>query len=293
MGWGEFFSLASAVTWAVAVILLRRSGESMPPFELNLVKNLLGMALLVPTILWLEGAALPDHTPGEVGIALLSGVLGIAVADTWYLKALNLLGAARTGIVASLYSPFVIVLSALFLGEMLSPVQYGGFLAVLAGILLVTWRRRRREVSDLALRRGAFYGAGAVFLMAVGIVIVKEILETRPFLWTVEIRLVGGVAGMLAVVAVRHGWASLAAEMRRPQPWGSILVGGFLGTYVAMIFWLAGYRLTSASVASVLNETASAWIVLFAWLFLKEPLAPRRIIGLALTMAGVLLMLSG
>lgn len=293
MGWGEFFSLASAVTWAVAVILLRRSGESMPPFELNLVKNLLGLALLVPTILWLDGMALPDHTPGEIGIALLSGVLGIAVADTWYLKALNLLGAARTGIVASLYSPFVIVLSALFLGEMLSPVQYGGFLAVLAGILLVTWRRRRREVSDLALRRGAFYGAGAVFLMAVGIVIVKEILETRPFLWTVEIRLVGGVAGMLAVVAVRGNWGRLAAEMRRPQPWGSILVGGFLGAYLAMIFWLAGYRLTSASVASVLNETASAWIVLFAWLFLKEPLAPRRIMGLALTLGGVLLMLSG
>ncbi|MDX1381938.1 MAG: DMT family transporter, partial [Xanthomonadales bacterium] len=146
MGWGEFFALASAVIWAFAVILLRRSGETLPAFELNLVKNTLGALLLVPTIAVFSVRAWPGYPPVEVATLLLSGFLGIAVADTWYLKALNLVGASRTGIVASLYSPFVVVLSAVFLSDVLNGWQWLGFGTVLAGVLLVTWRRARTEV---------------------------------------------------------------------------------------------------------------------------------------------------
>ena len=59
MGWGELFALGSAMVWALAVILFRRSGETLPPFELNLFKNLVGLVLLVPTILLFEGLSYP------------------------------------------------------------------------------------------------------------------------------------------------------------------------------------------------------------------------------------------
>jgi drug/metabolite transporter (DMT)-like permease len=135
----------------------------------------------------------------------VSGYLGIAVADTWYLRALHLMGASRTGLVASLLSPFVILLSVLFLGESLRGWQLVGFALVMAGILLVTWRSRRRAVDAEHVRRGVMYGVGAMFLMAVGIVMVKEILETRSFLWTTEIRLAGGISGMLVCTAAALG----------------------------------------------------------------------------------------
>ncbi len=128
MGWGEFFALSSALVWALAVILFRRSGETLPAFELNLFKNLFGLVLMVPTILLVEGLELPDYTSIELLLVFLSGLLGIAVADTWYLKALNMMGASRTGIVSSLFSPFVIFLSAVFLGERLVSWQWLGFI---------------------------------------------------------------------------------------------------------------------------------------------------------------------
>ena len=62
MGWGEAFALSSALIWALAVILLRRSGETLPPFELNLFKNCFGTVLLIPTILLLDGFVLPFYT---------------------------------------------------------------------------------------------------------------------------------------------------------------------------------------------------------------------------------------
>ena len=54
IGWGEFFALASALCWALAIILFRRSGDALPAFELNLFKNLVGFLLIVPTLFGAE-----------------------------------------------------------------------------------------------------------------------------------------------------------------------------------------------------------------------------------------------
>jgi len=292
MGWGEFFALASAMVWALAVILFRRSGETLPPFELNLFKNFVGLVLLVPTILLFEGVALPYYSPAELGLVMLSGLLGIAVADTWYLRALNMMGASRTGIVSSLFSPFVILLSAIFLGERLGPWQWLGFLSVMSGVLLVTWRTNRMVVETADVRKGVMYGVGAVFMMAAGVVMVKEILETRSFLWTVELRMVGGAAGMLLYILLYSRWQSVRRNFSQPQAWARVTFASFLGSYFALILWLLGYKLIPASVASVLNETNVAFIVLLAWLMLGEPLNRRKLAGLCLTLGGVIIMMS-
>jgi drug/metabolite transporter (DMT)-like permease len=284
---GEFYSVACAACWALAVVLFRRSGETLPAFELNLFKNVLATALMVPTILLVHGPVLPAYSPAEWGVVLLSGLIGIAIADTWYLRALNLMGASRTGVVGMLFSPFVVLLSVLFLAETLRLLQYLGFIVVLAGVLLVTWHRNRQEVSLRALRLGVAFGAASVMLMAIGIVMVKPILETHAFLWTVGLRLAAGSAGMLLYVSLSRGWQRMLIHYRAPQPWPTVIFASVMGSYVSMILWLAGYKLTQASIASVLNETASAFIVVFAWLILGEPMTRRKVAGVSLAFFGV------
>jgi len=291
ISWGQFFALGSAVVWALAVVLYRRAGDALPAFELNLFKNLLGFTLLIPTLALVEGFHWPEFPLVEVGTALLSGYFGIAVADTWYLRALHLMGASRTGIVASLLSPFVILLSVVFLGESLRGWQLFGFALVMGGILLVTWNTHRRSVDTEHVRRGVIYGAGAMFMMAVGIVMVKHILETRSFLWTTEIRLAVGIAGMLAYVALRRRGAELRRHFAQALPWPLIGFASFLAAYVSMIMWLAAYKLIPASEAAILNQSSNAWIVFMAWLMLGESLEPRKLMGLFLTSAGVAVML--
>jgi drug/metabolite transporter (DMT)-like permease len=292
MGWGEFFALGSAMVWALAVILFRRSGETLPPFELNLFKNLVGLALLAPTIVLFEGLRLPDYSITELALVFVSGLLGIAVADTWYLRALNMMGASRTGIVSSLFSPFVILLSAVFLGERLGGWQWLGFLLVMSGVLLVTWRSNRVTVEPADVTRGVLYGAGAMFMMAAGVVMVKEILETRSFLWTVELRMVGGAAGMLLYILIYSRWQSVRHNFSQPQAWARVTFASFLGSYFALILWLLGYKLIDASVASVLNETNGSFIVFLAWLMLGEQINRRKVTGLCLTLGGVIIMMT-
>ncbi len=291
MGLGEFFALAASFCWALSVILLRRPGFVLPAFELNLFRIVLAFVLMIPTVLLLEGWSWPDYSASELGIVLLSGYIGVAVADTWYLRALNLMGASRTGIVASLFSPFVIFLSIIFLGESLRGWQIIGFILVMGGILLVTWRQPRQEIEPEQVHKGLLYGIGSVFLMAVGVVMVKEILETRPFIWTVQLRLIGGLMGMAGYLLLRGNVRAVYRSFSVSLPWLPIIVGSFLGSYLSMMLWLAGYKLIPASVASILNQSASAWIVLLAWLILGEVLGVRKVTGLVLTMVGVAIML--
>jgi drug/metabolite transporter (DMT)-like permease len=170
--------------------------------------------------------------------------------------------------------------------------QWIGFSLVISGVLLVTWRVHRSEVDADDLRRGSLYGVGAMFMMAVGIVMVKEVLETRPFLWTVELRMVGGIAGMLVVMMFGGRWQRAKQSFTEPQPWGTVIGASFLAAYVALILWLAGYKLIDASVASALNETNGTFIVLLAWLMLGEKISRRKLVGVSLTLTGVIVMVS-
>ena len=291
MGWGEFFALSSAFFWALGIVLFRRAGETLPPFETNLFKNLLGFALMWPTILVLDGLSPPDFSTTEFFVVVLSGFLGIAVADTWYMRSLHLVGASRMGIISSLLSPFDILLSVLFLSESLSLLQMSGFALVMAGLLLVTWQANAEHVDAADLRKGMFYGVGAIFLMAVGVVMIKTILETRSFAWTVQLRLAGGIVGMLLYLGLRGRTRQAIKYFRQPLPWRLIIAASFLASYVSMMMWLASYSMIDASISSVLNQSSNAWMVLLAWLVLGEYIGLRKVYGLILTTVGVLIML--
>jgi drug/metabolite transporter (DMT)-like permease len=287
-GLGEFFSLACALAWAVAVILFKKSGESLAPVPLNLFKNVLGLALMLLTVLAVSGTAWPGIPPLAVGVALLSGFLGIGVGDTLYFRALNAVGASRMAVAQTLYSPFVIVLSAAYLAERLTLLQCAGVALVIGGILLVN-RVPALHLDRAALRRGLLEAAASVLAMAAGVVMAKPLLERYDFLWIVTLRIVGGVLGMLVFMPPARDFARIRAAFAGVRHWPHVIAGSVVGTYISMLLWLAGYKYTQASVAAVLNEMAAVFILALAALFLGDRLRPAQLAGSAVAAAGVLL----
>lgn len=294
LGPGEFYSIACALVWAIAVVLMRKAGESLSPTALNLFKNVLAAVLLGITVA-IFSPAIPALPSASLALILVSGLLGIAAGDNLYLAALNRIGASRMAAAQTLYSPFVLLLSALFLGERLSGLQWLGAGCVLAGIAVVnglTGLRRAAPAPDAppGLGRGLLLGVGAVFLMAVGVLMSKPMLEAHDFLWVVWLRVLAGVGGLLAMVVWQRGGPSLLAEYRAARHWPQIVSGAVAGTYLSMLLWLAGYKYTAASISAVLNETAAVFIVLLAVLFLGERITARQVAGIAMAMLGVVLM---
>jgi len=289
-GIGELFSLLSAMAWAVGVIFYRQLGTTLPPLQLNFLKNALVLLMLLPAIPLLHGWALPQFPLEQAALAIISGLLGIGIADTLYFRALNELGAGRMGVLGNFYSPFVIVLSFLFLDEYLLPMQMAGFVLVSIGVWIAAWPRNGAAPRPAHALRGFFLALLAIVLMAVSVVMVKRVLEAQPLLWVTLLRMLGALAGMVVIAIVRGETAHLAPATSN-MPWAKLILAAFIGQFLAMVLWLAGYKYTQASVAAILNETASIFILLLAAFWLKEPLTRRALVGVGLTLSGVSCML--
>lgn len=292
MGIGEALALASAATWAVGVILARQLGATLPPLALNLLKNGLVLSVLAPVALFVYAGQWPQLPPMDLLLVLSSGVLGIAVADTLYFRALNELGAARMGIIGNLYSPLVLLMGYVWLQERLGAQQWVGFALVALGVLLVTRPSAKSGQTPVHTVRGVLIGMTAIALMAVAVVMVKHVLEQQPLLWVTLLRLCGAVAG-LALIAWLPAMRRWVAFSPRTIVWPRLVAAALVGQGLSMLCWLGGYKYTSASVAAVLNESASVFLVVLAALWLREPLTRRGIVGVALTFGGIACMLLG
>ena len=287
IGPGELYSLGCALAWATAVILFKKSGESLEPFALNLLKNVIGLVLMLATLAVLS-PRWPAIPSGALLLTLVSGLLGIGLGDTLYLRALNALGAGRMGVAQTMYSPGVILLSAIFLSERLHLWQFAGVALVLIGIAVATWQAAD-GVDTKHLRAGVALAGIAVFAMAAGVVMVKPLLEHYDFFWIVMLRFVGGLLGMLPVIAWQRSGPALVNALRGVRHWPQIVAGSVIGEYLSMMLWLAGYKYTQASIAAVLNELAAVFIIVLAALVLKEQVTWRQVAGSALAVGGVML----
>ncbi len=261
---GHSLALSAAVIWALAVILFKKSGESVHPIALNLYKNIQASLLLVPTI-WLAGGSLsyPASTTDYL-LLLLSGALGIGLADTLFFRSLNLLGAGLSAIVDCLYSPAMIGLSMLWLGERLTTPQAIGSALVLSAVMTAVSRKGRANIPKRDLWLGVLWGGMAMLSMAVGIVIVKDILDRTPLLWATQTRLYGGIAVLALLLIFHPRRRTIINTLRGRVSWGYTIGGSFLGGYLSMIAWLAGMKYTMVSVAAALNQTATIFIFVFA-----------------------------
>jgi len=259
----------------------------VPAFELNILKNtiavgLFGVTLLIPGLR--DFGNLDGGNLAKLGI---SAILGITIADTCFLKALNLLGAGRNAVLDCLYSPFVIVLAILFLGESFGLVQALGFILIVGGVILATSSSQRDPISRPVLRRGLAYGVASMFFMAAGVVISKPILaDTSPIAvsaWRLLIGLLGGIVWMLLSGRTRRSMA----VFRGPLPWRSLTMGSLLGSWLALMIWMAGFKYTEASTASVLNQTSVIFVVILAAVFLHEPIGWKKVTGMGFGFAGI------
>ena len=290
---GEVLALVTAIIWAVAVILFKKSGESVHPIALNLFKNSLAVVLLIPTTLIIGGTILPDVPSKEYLLLLASGALGIGVSDTLFFKSLNMLGAGLVAIIDCFYSLFIILLSYLFLAEHMGWWQLLGASLIISAVLTAASKKGSSHISRKTLFIGIGLGALAMFTNAIGLVIIKPLLDRSALLWVVETRLVGGMMILLLVLLFRRDRMTIMRTLRTAGGWKYTISGSFVGAYVAMMFWLAGMKFTQASIAAALNQTTTVFIFIFAALFLKEPINRLRILGIVLAMVGSILVTLG
>jgi drug/metabolite transporter (DMT)-like permease len=286
---GEFFSLACAATWGVAVIFLAKSGETVSPFDLNVFRVTISVPLLVVSTLVAGQALAPDVPITDYLILFASGIIGIAISDTFFHFSLNRVGAGIAAIVDSLYSPFVVLVAFLMLGEKLEARQYAGMGLVMSAVLIASRHEPPKAITRRQLAVGVMCGVAAMATVAFGIVLAKPVLDHSPVIWATTMRQIAALVVMLAYAGISPGRRRVLAVFRPSRRWKYSVPGTLLGSYLALMLWVAGMKYTKAGAAAILNQTSTIYVLLLATIFLKEPLTRRKIAASVIAIAGIVL----
>ncbi|MFH0982661.1 MAG: DMT family transporter [Planctomycetota bacterium] len=288
---GELYASLAAITWAFALVLYRQSGERVSPMALNLFKNVIGLVLLSLTLLYLgQGInTLRVYPSRDLLILAISGVMGIALADTFFFHALNLIGVGLLSIVDCLYMPFVVCFSWLLLSEQLLLFHYLGGGLILLGVFVSSRHTPPANRTRAQLVLGMLCAALALALMAFSVVVAKPVFERFPLTWAAQIRLLAGTAALILLTLASGKRGEYWAVFRPAAIWKQSIPASVLGMYFALLFWIAGFKYTQASIAAILNQTSVVFALILGTLILKEPFTRRKLVSVVLASAGTIL----
>ncbi len=290
---GPSVALGCALSWAIALVLWRKAGNDVPAKVLNAFKNTLSFLLMLPTLYFVEGSLWPEITRQDFVLLLCSGAVGIGISDMLYLWSLKLIGASRLAIIDCVYSPTIIFLSFLFLGETLGPIQIVGTLLVVFAVYLVNAKEVYTKEAKDNLIKGGVVAVIAIVSMAIGILIVKPVFGRVPLFSVITIRLLGGTlmsfATLIGSEERLRGFNHIIQAPKR----NTIILASICGTYVSMVMWVAGFKYNEASIAAVFNQTTTFFTVILAAIFLEEPLTRRKITATLTASLGVLMITFG
>jgi drug/metabolite transporter (DMT)-like permease len=136
---------------------------------------------------------------------------------------------------------------------------------------------------------GVVWGVLAMATVAFGIIIAKPVLNRSPVLWATAIRQIGSLAILLPIALVSRRRREFFSVFKPSRSWRFSLPATILGSYLALIAWIAGMKYTLTGIAAILNQSATIFILLFATLLLGEPMTRRKIFASALAIAGILI----
>lgn len=139
IGAGELMMFGAICAWAAYTLIGRGLLEGLSPLAATTWSTLFGTALLAvvaaPRLGDVDWAAV---SPAAALSVLYLGLFGTAVAFVWYLRAVQVLGPARTVIFNNLVPVFGAAFGVLLLGEPLSASMVIGGAVAVAGVMLVS-----------------------------------------------------------------------------------------------------------------------------------------------------------
>jgi drug/metabolite transporter (DMT)-like permease len=283
---GELLALLTALLYSGAVILYKRAVGVISPFGLNLFKNTVALICLGLTAILARQTDIGAISREHMLLIVASGVLGIGISDTLFLMTLKRLGASRTAVVDCLYSPSVILFSFLTVGETLEPVAVLGGALIIGSVLLSAQRGFGVPISRRDFWVGCGLGALAMATVAYAIVMLKPILNSYPLILMNALRMASGLAMLWVCVPFHPERRRVYAELRPSDAWPWMILGAFLGSYLSIMTWLAGFKYSQAGVVALLNQTSTVMVVVMAAIFLGEPMTRVKVLAVVMAFLG-------
>jgi drug/metabolite transporter (DMT)-like permease len=224
----------------------------------------------------------------------VSGVIGLAIGDSFLFRAYQEMGARITMLIMSLSPALAAILGYFFLDEGISVQGILGMLITIAGIGIVVLQPSPQEHGAAqATLLGAIYALAGAIGQAVNLLFAKAAFNEGPidgFLATL-IRIVASIAVLVPAMVLGRRWKNpVLAFAGNRAALGYTVAGSVLGPFLGIAFSLIAIAHTSVAIASTLMATVPILMLPLLRLVTGERLSRRAVGGAVVAFAGVALL---
>ncbi|MED5383138.1 MAG: DMT family transporter [Cyanobacteriota bacterium] len=276
---GVLAALGAALAWTSASALWRSLSNVGSALQLNFLKNSLATMLFLPILLTLPWSQFPIDSL----LLLASGVIGIALGDSFYLAALRRLGTRRTLTVEAIGPVLASIGTVSLARESLTLQAWIGAALVSTAVLLIAWPNGS-DGNGSFNRDGLLCSLMAVICGLSGAFLARQVLVGGDLsaLQSASIRLLGGALALLPFSA--GAWRKLPSQPAAID--ARLVIATVLGTNLGIGLQQIVFQQLPVGPGVTLMSTAPV-MALVAARFEGDPLQPRGIGAALLAVTGV------
>jgi len=138
-GKGDMWTISAGLSWALYSVLLRKCPMELNPISFLTTAIIIGIFFIFPFYIWeISTGRTMNITIASIGSIIYVALFSSILAYIFWNRAIQIIGANRTGIFIHLMPVFSIILAIIFLNEKLRGYHIIGTILIFSGIFLTT-----------------------------------------------------------------------------------------------------------------------------------------------------------
>tara|TARA_Y100000590_G_scaffold368925_1_gene429809 strand:- start:346 stop:1233 length:888 start_codon:yes stop_codon:yes gene_type:complete len=284
-------ALLAALSWSISSLISADVTREIGGIPFNRIRLLIVSIILIFYTTYID----TWHTINinYLTLIILSGVIGIFLGDTLLFMALQRIGPRRNNLLFSLAAPFTVLLNIYFLNEAMSLSNLAGCFLVFFGVVIAiaygSNNKHRWEIIEGSLTLGVLMGIIAALCQAIGLIIMKPILNSGVDpIASATIRTTISFILLSFTFFIKSSNFVIKSKINK-QILFKIFISGFLGMALGMSLLLIALQKADAGIVATLSSTSPILILFLIWLLTNKIPSIRAWIGTFIAIIGTAL----
>jgi len=261
---GIISAFGAATSRTYACFIWRAQTQKYKSIDINLIKNIIAFLIFIPAFISLSSTTELKN----IFILLISGIIGIGLGDTFYLKSLQTIGTRKTLSVETL-SPLIAAFSGeIFINEDLTIKSWVGVFIVSISLLIILKKGNdfKDENSPFSEKNNfkifAFPFLSVLCAVLGGLFSRMVFLQSNlsPFI-TTEIRLLGAIIFLITLKGFKINFFLKNIEKKEQK---RFLLSILLGTNIGILLQQIVFKTLPIGIGWALLSTSPVISLLFA-----------------------------
>ncbi len=261
---GILSAFGAATSWTYACFIWRSQTQKYKTIDINLIKNIIAFLVFTPAFINISSTTELKN----IFILLVSGIIGIGLGDTFYLKSLQTIGTRKTLSVETL-SPLIAAFSGeIFINEDLTIKSWVGIIIVSVSLFIILKKGNDfKDENSTFSEKNNFKNFAFPFLSVLcavlgGLFSRMVFLQSNlsPFI-TTEIRLLGAIIFLITLKGFKINFFLKNIEKKEKK---RFLLSILLGTNIGILLQQIVFKTLPIGIGWALLSTSPVFSLLFA-----------------------------